>query len=582
MTPAPPTYVHARPSSIVHEGSTRARSTSYSGPYSGPYSLGGTAAPGLQSNDFAQTPYNANPSVRMPVPGSEQSDQTPVSTKLQANMANGTAYYTFANGAPNGSAYYENVVSPSNTISNGTTTTSTAQGAGGATTTVSGMPVTNGYTSNPNYVYSTPQQQQQQQSPVTTTTASQTLSQALPPPIVPLANSLSTTNNTTIPRSMSLNSIPVPGSHHSSSSFTNGSSTPFSGRTTPSGVLTPGSGFAVGNGPNTGFARSTRLGVPSLTIPSTLSTLYAAAAAAAVTGAGVMDPTAEENYLYNSTGVSPTTPVVLSSLIRGGGSGPGTASNGGSVPLTPTTDDTISWDCFTQLTAGISRLGTTVTNEADIDEDDEDNEDDTPMLSIPSRMRNGNGGTGSTGSSPRRAIASGVNRTEKKRRSLALAAGPSAAASGITRSRSGTMVGAGIAALTPITTSAGGNPALSLSPVDLQGPSVSNGILDARRESLGNGVAGTAGVAGTGTGTSASTSATQGNGNSPLAMKELSPSIKPVIEDYLLRYLNHLCMNRTYLVSAFSNSNLLSFDPSIHLFSLFLFHPVFQHATSSP
>ncbi|CCA77099.1 hypothetical protein PIIN_11082 [Serendipita indica DSM 11827] len=26
-------------------------------------------------------------------------------------------------------------------------------------------------------------------------------------------------------------------------------------------------------------------------------------------------------------------------------------------------------------------------------------------------------------------------------------------------------------------------------------------------------------------------------------MKELSPTIKPVIEEYLLRYLNHLCMN---------------------------------------
>jgi len=219
----------------------------------------------------------------------------------------------------------------------------------------------------------------------------------------------------------------------------------------------------------------------------------------------------------------------------------------------------------------------------DGDEEDEDNEDDTPMLSIPSRMR-GATGTGSNGSSPRRAIAGGVTRTEKKRRSVTLAAGPSAAVAGVTRSRSGTMVGAaaaaaaaGLAALTSITPSiSNSNPSLTLSPVDhhphhnhhhqQQHPNGMNG--DGRRDSLGN-TNGNVNTNGSTSSSAAAGSTLGGQTNSPLAMKELSPSIKPMIEDHLLRYLNHLCMNRTSRLSS-----------GLFFFSFFFF--LSFHVSSTP
>jgi hypothetical protein len=506
-------YQQTRPASVLHEGFSRARSTSYSGPYSGPYSL----PPGLQTPGFSQTQYT--PCVRMPVDGAEPSPSSPMTqpstnglSKMQQSYYSFTSPNATAGGAP--ASFYP--------IEDSLT------------------PLPNGFTTSSGYSSSIPQPQ-----PL------QTSQQTRPSSIVPIT--LSSTNNNGIPRSMSMGSIPVPGTN----SF-NGSTTPFSGRTTPSGVLTPGSTFTLANahgGPGSGYARSARLAVPSLTIPSNLSlpnnNMY-------------RDSTTDEPYFYNSTGVSPTTPVVLSSLgsLRGSASGPGTASNGGSVPLTPTTDDTVSWDCYTQITAGLSRLGTNMSS-ADLgvdgggggDEEDEDNEEETPMLSIPSRrMRGGGVSTASNNggsNSPRRAIgvAGGVTRTEKKRRSVTLAAGPSAAVSGVTRSRSGTMVGASssLAPLTPITASTSNpNPSLTLSPVDLHHTPNGINVDGGRRDSVGNGgstassSSAAVAVAAAGVGNTLG-----GQTNSPLAMKELSSSIKPMIEDHLLRYLNHLCMNRT-------------------------------------
>jgi hypothetical protein len=42
-----------------------------------------------------------------------------------------------------------------------------------------------------------------------------------------------------------------------------------------------------------------------------------------------------------------------------------------------------------------------------------------------------------------------------------------------------------------------------------------------------------------------------GQANSPLAMKELSPAHRPMIESYLNRYLNYLCVNREFSIFVF-------------------------------
>lgn len=330
--------------------------------------------------------------------------------------------------------------------------------------------------------------------------------QSLPPPIPPLASSVATGGAPTIPRSMSMGNIPGGGlgggnSNTNSPAGTNGPW--FSGRTTPSGVLTPGSALS----------RSTvsRLGVmPSLAIPSGLFQEHRS--------------NAEYDSGYpGSNAVSPTGPVVLSSYLRssGVGSGPGTASNGGSVPLTPTTDEAVHFEYHPfaqQHHSAYSRNGGSGAGN-DVDEDDEDDDEDEKMtMAAHSHM-----------GSPRRGV--GVTRTAKKRRSTTIAAGPSAAAVGVTRSRSGTMISGPASTVVPTNGLSGGS--LTMSPVDMHGSAAG----------LGMGILGssstTAGSSGPGT-------PLGGQANSPLAMKELSPAHKPMIENYLNRYLNYLCMNREF------------------------------------
>ncbi|CCA69763.1 hypothetical protein PIIN_03703 [Serendipita indica DSM 11827] len=182
----------------------------------------------------------------------------------------------------------------------------------------------------------------------------------------------------------------------------------------------------------------------------------------------------------------------------------------------------------------------------------------------------------------------GVTRTDRKRRSTTFTAGPNAAA-GASRSRSGTLAnggaiqlgGASSASALGVASASLLQPTLSsmqqspsqltansslpyghpqqsynvshplgaqlhaLSPMStmplqssLSSASLSN------LSSAGSLPSSTAGV-------SLSVNSNLPN-NSPLAMKELSPTIKPVIEEYLLRYLNHLCMNRRFFISLLS------------------------------
>jgi hypothetical protein len=126
-------------------------------------------------------------------------------------------------------------------------------------------------------------------------------------------------------------------------------------------------------------------------------------------------------------GTTSSSMPVVPSLIRVGGgsaSAPGAASNGGSVPLTPTTDDTAPFEYhpFAGTTTGGS---------------DEEGEDGRMTMALPSH-----GGASGPNGSPRRGV--GVTRTPKKRRSAAVAAGPSAAAATRSaRSRGRTMVNGG-------------------------------------------------------------------------------------------------------------------------------------------
>ena len=207
----------------------------------------------------------------------------------------------------------------------------------------------------------------------------------------------------------------------------------------------------------------------------------------------------------------------------------------------------------------------------------------------------GFGSMGSTGNSPM----GGVTRTERKRRSTTYSAGPSAAAVGASRSRSGTLVNGGSAQLG----NASSTGALGISSGSLLPPTLSSmqqspsqlttdphltyahpqqtytmshplgGSLHAispmstmqLQSSLSSAplssMSSVGPLSSSAAGGSLSVNPNLPN-NSPLAMKELSPSIKPVIEDYLLRYLNHLCMNRTYhfIFLIFS----VLFDPLFH------------------
>ena len=313
----------------------------------------------------------------------------------------------------------------------------------------------------------------------------------------------------------------------------------FSGRTTPSGVLTPGSALSR--------STASRLGVvPALAIPSNLFHEHR---------------TPEYDMGYpGSTAVSPSTPIVLSSLIRssGVGSGPGTASNGGSVPLTPTTDDAAHFEYHTFSHHSFPRVNGYDGAHGD-DEDEDEDEDERMTMAAPSHI----------GGSPRRGSGGvGVTRTAKKRRSTTIAAGPSAAAAaavGITRSRSGTMVGGvgvGVPGLVPTNGLSGGS--LTMSPVDMHG---------APGPAMGLGPLGGASGGGNASanGTPMMAMAMGGQANSPLAMKELSPTHKPLIENYLNRYLNYLCMNRACF--------LFFFFFSFSLFPTFLFHPHYHLIT---
>lgn len=398
----------------------------------------------------------------------------------------------------------------------------------------------------PLYASMQPPPPQQQQHP-----------QTLPPPILPLSGAISTNAGTPqIPRSMSMGSIPghlgssypLAAPPHSfspanlpSQSFTG------SGRNTPSGALTPHSSSGLYS-----ITRPSRLGMPSLTIPSSSTPMHLESSTGGPNQQGQQhqqqahEPSALQEHMYGgSAGVSPSTPgaPVLSSMVslRGTGSGPGTASNGGSVPLTPTADDTVSFDpSYSQITTRLSRLshhhsgGGGVGDPEGIEENDEE---DAPMLSIStSRLfSSSGGGSGSAGSSPRRSTAGGVTRTEKKRRSFALAAGPAQAGN---RSRSGTLVGSGSGGLVPLTTIAATNGSLATSPIDALSATAAFGDASTSSSVVGSSTSLNGSMLSNGVGVGGQT-------NSPLAMKELSPSVKPVIEEYLLRYLNHLCMNRT-------------------------------------
>jgi hypothetical protein len=192
------------------------------------------------------------------------------------------------------------------------------------------------------------------------------------------------------------------------------------------------------------------------------------------------------------------------------------------------------------------------------DDDDEDTMNDSRPLRIRGLRRN--------------AQKSGCSRTEKKRRSATIAAGPSAAAVG-NRSRSGTMAAGVTGAVAGLNTMGFSNLSIGMddtTPGPLSNSSAASmpfGVLGEVGHGHGHG-------AGTGTGVAAAAGAhnavghptgtsSHGHGHahghgmggqthSPLAMKELSPSIKPVIEDYLLRYLNYLCINREFsLFSSF-------------------------------
>jgi hypothetical protein len=270
-----------------------------------------------------------------------------------------------------------------------------------------------------------------------------------------------------IQHSMSMGDIPGNG---------NGMLTPntpwfnVSGCCTPSGVLTPG--------PQLFRPTVTRLGaaIPSSTFTNNILHEH---------------QTSEyETYLSSAGGaVSPSMPAVLSPMLSSGGSGsgPGTASNGGSVLLTPTTDDTTPFEYhhFAGAATGgcnhaVSRTRRSgsigYADGADDDEEDDEEDEDNRMATALAHLVGAAGPNGS----PRQGV--GVTRTPKKRRSITIAAGPSAAAAaaGNARSRSGTKVG--------------------------------------------------------------------GQANSPLVMKELSLAHQPMIEWYLNRYLNHLCTKREFFL----------------------------------
>jgi hypothetical protein len=131
--------------------------------------------------------------------------------------------------------------------------------------------------------------------------------------------------------------------------------------------------------------------------------------------------------------VSDSMPAVPSLIGGGTTSAPGTASNGGSVPLTPTTDDAtpFGYHPFTSTAAGGSdhvlshtELSGSIgyadgANEGEENDEEDEGGEETIALSH-------HGGAGGPNGSPRRGV--GVIRTPKNRRSAAVAAGPRAAA----------------------------------------------------------------------------------------------------------------------------------------------------------
>ncbi|KAG8799271.1 hypothetical protein FRC17_007176, partial [Serendipita sp. 399] len=472
--------------------------------------------------------------------------------------------------------------------------------------------------------------------------------QSLPPPIAPLSSSIATGGTPTIPRSMSMGSIPgSTSSPYASSSFNipyghnRALGFPLSftstSRTVSSGTMTPET--AISRSHAAMMAASTingrnRLMAPSLTIPASGQYLtdndymLASAGVSPITNAPPGAP-----YNTPTTMGSNTNGSVVSSLahIRGTGSGPGTASNGGSLPLTPitSTESGEMFDYHALLAAnlsGMSGIGSAHSTQVDGGMGEESTDgphhhwgdayatggamadgDDSRMAFIGSNGAHSLHHGAATGtprsSSPHRTMSSmlggpsspmgGVTRTEKKRRSTTM--GPSAvaaAAGGAPRSRSGTLAsggpvvspGVGLGGLGPLTTITGGmgaptpsmtSPAsMAVSPVQLEAHSHSNTAMGHHSLSLGhahghnstpypalNLSIGMPDLSRSTTGvpsplSSMMTSSTvlapngavlsgngQGPSNSPLAMKELSPTMKPLIAEYLLRYLNYLCMN---------------------------------------
>ncbi|KAG8777198.1 hypothetical protein FRC15_011478 [Serendipita sp. 397] len=637
--PSPSPFAHAtisRPPSVVHSpahvqssGSaiatpqetfaSRGRSTSYSGPYFAP-------APTM---DFSTYPSPSYPSQ----PHAQQQQQAPMSyftshqtSSVPVDSSDLTKNFSLSSGA---TGYYNtDIVSA---LEQPAETDRYSYGAFGTTSTTL-TPISGS---------------NQEVTPTMSTPASLPPAnsvQSLPPPIAPLSSSIATGGTPTIPRSMSMGSIPgstsspyassafnMPYGHSLSARGLGLSSYNLSftsnGRTGSSGTMTPENGYPRSHAAlmASNFSGRGRLTGPSLTIPSSSQYL------------------ADHDYMLGSAGVSPTTngppgapfntPTtmggnnnVLSSLaqLRGTGSGPGTASNGGSLPLTPitSTESGEMFDYHAHLAANLSLMsgiGSAHSAHSDgtVSEEygDSYGTNGTMMDGDDSRMSlmgsNGSQSLQHSGvgtprsSSPHRTMSSmlgggsspmgGVTRTEKKRRSTTMAAGPSAMAAvvgGASRSRSGTLAngsvvvapGVGIGGLGPLTTITGGmstptssmaSPAsMSVSPVQLEAHPHSHGNPALGHHSLGlahghnptpypslNMSVGLSDLARSSAGVPSPLSTMMtpttvlapngailsGNGqapsNSPLAMKELSPTMKPLIEEYLLRYLNYLCMN---------------------------------------
>jgi hypothetical protein len=66
--------------------------------------------------------------------------------------------------------------------------------------------------------------------------------------------------------------------------------------------------------------------------------------------------------------------------------------------------------------------------------------------------------------------------------------------------------------------------------------------------------------------------------NSPVALEELSPEHKQIIEAYLNRYLNYLCMNRGYFPFPFLSFPKITHHPPIEILPVFQLYQCFEQS----